>query len=159
MSTATLSGRCVNHRVRALLLTEAGRLLLFRRLKAGQEPYWVLPGGGVESHDASLEAALHREIWEELGGCLEIVRPLFTTEHDGEGAYADGCVRHHYYACYLYSYDLQRRTGAEFNDPQKGQYIPEEFPLEAPVLSRLPIKTPAAKDALLANLYVLRQMV
>jgi ADP-ribose pyrophosphatase YjhB (NUDIX family) len=159
MMTATLPRPCVNHRVRAVLLTEAGDLLLFRRIKAGQEPYWVLPGGGVEASDPTLEAALHREIWEELGGGVEIVRPLFTTEHEGEGAYVNGRVRHHYYACYLYGYDVSRRTGTEFSDPAKGQYIPEAFPLEAPLLERLPIKTTAAREGLLANLYVLKQML
>ncbi len=161
MMTTTITRPRVrlNHRVRALLLTDAGNLLLFRRLKAGLEPYWVMPGGGVESTDTSLEAALRREIREELGGAVQVIRPVFTTEHDGEGQYDGWRVRHHYYACYLTGYDLSLRTGSEFSNPAKGQYLPDEFPLDTNVLSCLTIKTPEAKAGLLANLHILKRLV
>ncbi|WP_344592276.1 NUDIX domain-containing protein [Actinomadura vinacea] len=44
-------------RVRALLLTSTGTLLLIKRTKPGQTPYWVLPGGGVEADDSRGVAA------------------------------------------------------------------------------------------------------
>jgi 8-oxo-dGTP pyrophosphatase MutT (NUDIX family) len=158
MATLTLPKPRLNHRVRALLLTDAGRLLLFRRLKDGLEPYWVMPGGGVEPTDTSLEAALRREIREELGGGVQIIRSLYDTEHDGEGRYEGWRVRHHYYACYLTGYDLAQRTGSEFSNPAKGQYIPDEFPLDAEVINRLSIKTAEAKAGLLANLHILKRL-
>jgi ADP-ribose pyrophosphatase YjhB (NUDIX family) len=158
MVAITLPKPRLNHRVRALLLTEAGRLLLFRRLKDGLEPYWVMPGGGVERTDASLEAALRREIREELGGGVQVIRSLYITEHDGEGQYDGWRVRHHYYACYLTGYDLAQRTGTEFSNPAKGQYIPEEFPLEADLLACLTIKTAEAKAGLLGNLHILKRL-
>jgi ADP-ribose pyrophosphatase YjhB (NUDIX family) len=158
MSAIALARPRINHRVRALLLTDDKQLLLFRRLKDGQEPYWVMPGGGVERTDASLEVALRREIREELGGSVQVIRPLYTTEHDGEGQYDGWRVRHHYYACYLTGYDLTQRTGTEFSNPAKGQYIPEAFPLDADRLASLAIKTPEAKAGLLNHLHILRRL-
>jgi ADP-ribose pyrophosphatase YjhB (NUDIX family) len=52
---------------RAILIDEHDRLVLIRRTKPGQAPYWTAPGGGVDATDASVEAALHRELAEELG--------------------------------------------------------------------------------------------
>lgn len=52
---------------RAILIDDEGGLVLIRRRKPGQAPYWTTPGGGVEVSDASVEAALHRELAEELG--------------------------------------------------------------------------------------------
>jgi 8-oxo-dGTP diphosphatase len=51
-------------RVSALLRWE-DRILLCRHEKPGKE-YWLLPGGGVNSGE-SLLAALHRELFEEVG--------------------------------------------------------------------------------------------
>ena len=41
-----------------------GRLVLIRRTRPGQAPYWTTAGGGVEDSDESAEAALHRELRE-----------------------------------------------------------------------------------------------
>lgn len=38
----------MRHRVRALLVTPDHDLLAIKRIRPGQAPYWVLPGGGVE---------------------------------------------------------------------------------------------------------------
>ena len=38
-------------RVRALLITPADELLAIQRIRPGQDPYWVLPGGGVTLPD------------------------------------------------------------------------------------------------------------
>ena len=51
---------------RAILIDDAGRLLLFRRNKPGQSVYWATPGGYVEGSDQSAEGALERELAEEL---------------------------------------------------------------------------------------------
>ncbi|MFF9979547.1 NUDIX domain-containing protein [Streptomyces erythrochromogenes] len=55
-------------RVRAVLVTADYTMLVIRRTKPEIPEYWVLPGGGVEPSDESREAALHREIHEEIGG-------------------------------------------------------------------------------------------
>ncbi|MCX5308906.1 NUDIX hydrolase [Streptomyces sp. NBC_00160] len=46
--------------------------------------YWVLPCGGFEPSDESREAALHREIHEEIAGKADIIRLLHTMESDDE---------------------------------------------------------------------------
>jgi len=119
----------VNHRVRALLLTQRHTLLLMKRIREGVAPYYVAPGGGVEPTDASFEAALHREIAEELGGRVTILHEVFRTQHPGETDLIGWTVQHHYFVCHLLGYDLSQRNGPEFSNPAKGQYIPEEFPL------------------------------
>jgi ADP-ribose pyrophosphatase YjhB (NUDIX family) len=139
----------INHRVRALLLTPRRTLLLIKRVRAEIPPYYVAPGGGVEATDASWEAALHREMAEELGGQVEIVREVWTTEHPGDDA--GWTVRHHYYICRLLRYDLALRTGPEFSDPTRGQYIPEEFALDGAALSRVPSRPPELAVFLAAN--------
>jgi TDG/mug DNA glycosylase family protein len=52
--------------VRALTLDSRGRTLLVRWLRPGGAPFWIGPGGGVEPGESD-EAALHRELAEELG--------------------------------------------------------------------------------------------
>jgi ADP-ribose pyrophosphatase YjhB (NUDIX family) len=51
-------------RVRALLITPAGELLTIRRIRPGKDPYWVLPGGGIDAGE-DLETALALELHEE----------------------------------------------------------------------------------------------
>jgi 8-oxo-dGTP pyrophosphatase MutT (NUDIX family) len=52
---------------RAILIDDAGKLVLIRRSRPGRAPYWTTAGGGVEESDASVEAAMRRELFEELG--------------------------------------------------------------------------------------------
>ena len=51
---------------RALVLTKENKILFIKRIKIGQEPYYVTPGGGIEENENSLEA-LKRELLEETG--------------------------------------------------------------------------------------------
>lgn len=62
---------------RAILIDDRDRLVLIRRTKPGQVSYWTAPGGGVEDTDASVEAALHRELAEELGAEASGVSRVF----------------------------------------------------------------------------------
>lgn len=65
-------------RVRALLITQDGALLTIRRTRPGQEPCWVLPGGGVEDGE-NLETALARELREELAATADIHGLVYST--------------------------------------------------------------------------------
>jgi 8-oxo-dGTP pyrophosphatase MutT (NUDIX family) len=60
----------VRRSARAILL-DGEELVLIKRTKPGREPYWVTVGGGVEADDDTIEAALHREVFEELGGTVD----------------------------------------------------------------------------------------
>lgn len=109
-------------RVRAVLVTPSATMLTIRRLRPGApDPYWVLPGGHVEPTDASLEAALVREVREEVCGTPAIRGLLHTLVIGGE--------RQHFYLADIASWCFEARTGPEFADPLNGAYDLEEIPL------------------------------
>lgn len=101
----------VRHSVRAVLF-DGDDLVLFKRVKPGREPYWITPGGGIEPDDESPEAALRRELDEELGATVGPVLPVLI--------YAGTGHRQTVYACRLHNLDLSRRSGPEFDDPANG---------------------------------------
>ncbi len=149
------SGQAVNQRVRAILLTGADSLLLFKRVKPHKrEPYWVAPGGGVETCDQSLIAALERELREELGARAIVLDTAFVLEHRKAGKQ----LEEHFFVCLLLEYDLSKRYGPEFADPTRGEFIPQEVPLEAQALRGINIKTRQLRNWLLHNLDSLREI-
>jgi ADP-ribose pyrophosphatase YjhB (NUDIX family) len=99
--------------VRAILLDAEGRLVLIKRTKPDQPPYWTAPGGGVESGDADLEAALHRELGEELGATLDGCQQVFVYNSETE----TGVSVQHFFVCRIGAVDLTARIGPEFKDP------------------------------------------
>ena len=64
-----------NYRV-AAVVSYKGRLLV---MTEGETPHWYLPGGRVKLNE-NAEAALKREVEEELGLGAEVGRPLWLTE-------------------------------------------------------------------------------
>ncbi|MGW3325682.1 NUDIX hydrolase [Streptomyces virginiae] len=108
-------------RVRAVLVTADDTMLVIRRTKPGIPVYWVLPGGGVEASDESREAALHREIHEEIVGKADIVRLLHTMESEDE--------RQFFYLARIAAWSFEDRTGPEFSAEGRGEYALEEIPL------------------------------
>ncbi|MFC5905149.1 NUDIX domain-containing protein [Streptomyces zhihengii] len=95
-------------------------LVLIKRTKPGREPYWVTVGGGVEADDATIEAALRREVFEELGGKLERAEliDLITDELE------DGVGVQRIFATRPESTDLAARAGTGFANPERGGYVP-----------------------------------
>ena len=83
LSFCTEAGK-FNYRVCAII-TESGKILAMRDERS---PYFYLPGGRVKLGETA-EAAVLREVQEELGVIPEIVRPLwlnqafFTEDVDG----------------------------------------------------------------------------
>lgn len=69
-------------RARAIIMKDSC-LLLIRRLKQGQE-YFVLPGGKLENKE-TLEQGCLREIMEECGLRVEIIRELCRHEDMHKG--------------------------------------------------------------------------
>ena len=78
--------RRVNARVPGLgcgaALLDGGRVLLIKRRKPPEAGHWSLPGGKVEYLE-TVEDAVRREIREEIGVEIELLRPLFLSEMIG----------------------------------------------------------------------------
>ncbi|HYY02949.1 MAG TPA: NUDIX domain-containing protein [Gaiellaceae bacterium] len=64
--------------VRALVVDSGWRTLLLRWPRPGGPPWWIAPGGGVEPGESD-EAALRRELTEELGLGLDDPGPCIWT--------------------------------------------------------------------------------
>ncbi|GAA0590491.1 NUDIX domain-containing protein [Actinomadura livida] len=103
--------------VRALLL-DGDALVLIRRTKPGRPVYWTTPGGKIEPDDASPEAALRRELDEELGATAGPLRQVFASGELSPGR----CRLDTFYVCRLISMDLSRRHGPEFGAEADGRY-------------------------------------
>ena len=58
------------------VIIEDGKILLNREQKPDGITPWMIPGGEVEDFDASLEDACKREVREEMGLEIEILKPL-----------------------------------------------------------------------------------
>ncbi|MFJ8202710.1 NUDIX hydrolase [Micromonospora chalcea] len=135
----------VRRSVRAILLDEDDRLVLIKRVKPGQAPYWTTPGGGVEQEDVSLEAALRRELHEELGADADRFAQVFLFTV----AAGDEVSVQHFYACRLLRLREDAGTGQEFDDPSRGEYQ-----LDLVAIDRLPtvnLKPDALREFIAAN--------
>ncbi len=142
-------------RVRAILLTPDQKILFIKRIKPHKPtPYWVAPGGGVEEDDPSLYAALHRELQEELGARAEVLQYGFVLRHTK----ADKYLEEHFFICRLLHLDLDERSGPEFDDPTRGEYIPDVVPLNRSAIRQLNIRTVELRDYLLENIEALRRI-
>lgn len=140
---------------RAILIDDEGRLVLFKRTKPGEIPYWSTPGGGMEESDASLEAAFHREIAEELGAEASAPTPVFLHSfHSGRGLTVQ-----HYYVARLTRLDLSARHGPEFEDPSRGAYDPVRVSLFDDGLAALDLRPPSLKQFILANREALMALI
>jgi len=145
----------INQRVRAILLTGDGSILLIKRVKPdGSAPYWVAPGGGVEWSDIDLIAALERELYEELGADATILATAFVLEHEK----ARKQLEEHFFVCLLGDFDLSKRYGPEFNDPSRGEYIPEFVSLDRAQLDAISFKTPELRDWMIRHFDYLRSI-
>ena len=130
----------MSDRVRAILITGDNRLLTIQRVKPGQAPYWVLPGGGVDPGDRSLEAALHREIREELAGAADIHSLLQIVDR--------GVERQYIYLARIHQWNFADRSGPEFREAGRGEYILEQTPLTRSGLASIDLVPPETADLL-----------
>ncbi|MDE2774943.1 MAG: NUDIX domain-containing protein [Chloroflexota bacterium] len=145
----------INQRVRAILLAGDGSALMIKRVKPSRStPYWVAPGGGVEWTDLDLFAALERELYEELGAFATVLATAFVLEHEKAGKQ----LEEHFFVCLLQDLDLSKRYGPEFNDPARGQFIPEFIPLERAQLDAIRFQTPELRDWMIQHLDYLRSI-
>ncbi|MGH3387545.1 MAG: NUDIX domain-containing protein [Actinomadura sp.] len=134
---------------RAILLDREGRLLLIKRTEPGQDPYWTTPGGGLEPDDVSVDAALVRELREELGA--EIDAPPTQVFLVSSPAGDEGVGVQHFFVCRLQTLDLGQRSGPEFDDPSRGGYVLDRVNLLDGSLRNIDLKPAALKEFILAN--------
>lgn len=145
----------LSRRVRAIVLVPQGGILFIKRLKPNNPiAYWVAPGGGMETQDVNLYAALRRELLEELGAKVDILGDAFVLRHHKGGKN----LEEYFVMCRLQGYDLSLRNGPEFDDPNRGDYIPDEIPLTVEALHAIYIKTPELSTWLIENLTMLQSL-
>ncbi|MGX4734358.1 NUDIX domain-containing protein [Kitasatospora griseola] len=132
----------MKQRVRAVLLTERGTMLVINRVRPGIDPYQVLVGGGVEDQDTGLESALLREIREEIAGEAADLRPFRQLPND------KGEIEH-FYTARIAAWNFDDRTGPEFSRDDRGEYLLEEVPLTTDALGALNLMPPQIRTALL----------
>jgi 8-oxo-dGTP pyrophosphatase MutT (NUDIX family) len=127
-------------RVRAVLVTPDGRMLAIRRDRPGQPVYWVLPGGHVDAGDTSREAALRREIREEIAGEPEVTSLLHILNAGDE--------RQYFYLGRIARWSFADRSGPEFSEADRGGYQLEEVPLTPAGLRAVDLKPTPVADLL-----------
>jgi len=83
------------HTVAIGVVFKGGRVLIDRRRPSGLlGGLWEFPGGKRQGGE-SLKATLKREVWEEVGIRIKVIRPLLRVDH----AYTHFRVRLHVFEC------------------------------------------------------------
>ncbi|WP_042407174.1 NUDIX domain-containing protein [Streptacidiphilus carbonis] len=154
----------VKRTARAILLDgdpQSPELVLIKRTKPGRPPYWITPGGCVESTDPTVVDALHRELSEELGGKAGNVVPAFvdtvsTSLHDAvDGGTAaagpDEVKVQHFFACRVESIDLAQRHGPEVDEPN-GEYEVVRLPFTREGVTSVNVVPSSLRAYLAANI-------
>ncbi|GAB2908649.1 hypothetical protein GCM10022245_50250 [Streptomyces mayteni] len=140
----------------------APSLVVIKRVRPGQEPYWITPGGGVEPEDATVVSALHREVLEELGAKVTDVVPAFvdTVRHvpePGEDT-PRGLKVQHFFVCRLASMDPALRHGPEVEEP-RGTYEIVRLPFTPEGLASVNLVPASLRAFLLGNIEGVRALL
>jgi len=113
-----------------VLLREDGAFLLTSRPPGKvYEGYWEFPGGKVESGE-SVEAALRRELQEEIGVTIGAVHPWRVERVD----YPHALVRLNFCKVYDWTGDLHMHEGQQFAWQQLPVAVGPVLPGTVPVL-------------------------
>ncbi|SFL63713.1 NUDIX domain-containing protein [Streptomyces pini] len=178
----TADARPVVKRTARAILLDDDEMILIKRTKPGREPYWITPGGGVETGDATVVDALHRELDEELGAKVTDVVPAFvdTVPYDpaedagsgtavvaprapegadaAEGAAGDAVKVQFFFVCRLASMDLSRRHGPEVEEP-RGEYEVVRVPFTRAGIASVEVVPPSLRAYLDANIEGVRALL
>lgn len=114
--------------VRGIIITNDRKVILMYRKKDGKE-YYTIPGSHIEKEDKTIENALKREIKEEIGIEINIIKPIFETCVENwkkPGTYKKDL----YYQCEYASGTIGSGTAEEFSNASKGTYKVELYPLQ-----------------------------
>ena len=126
-------GRPVTEVAVGVLIREDGAFLLTSR-PAGKAyaGYWEFPGGKLE-HSESVEQALKRELFEELGITIGAAHPWKTEMVD----YPHALVRLHFCKVFMWEGALQMREAQSFAWQQLPVQVQPVLPGTVPVLAWL----------------------
>jgi 8-oxo-dGTP pyrophosphatase MutT (NUDIX family) len=144
--TSTTVVPILRRSVRAVLFDDDARLVTIKRTKPGVSQYWTTAGGGIGPGDVSQEAALQRELLEELGAWVVVGQQLTLVTSAAEGGQS-------VFAARLISVDAALRSGDEYTDADRGGYELERIPLDE--LTEYDLKPAKIKDFILDNSAVL----
>ena len=139
--------RIARRSARAIIIDDRARLVLIKRTKPGLAPYWTTAGGGVEESDASVEAAMRREIFEELGAEAAGAAQVFLACEQRPA----GVQVQHFFVTRLVRLDLAARTGPEFLDPSRGAYDVDYVDLRGDALADIDLIPAQLKEFILVN--------
>jgi len=117
----------------AAVIEREDRFLVARRLKGTHlEGCWEFPGGKVHEGE-TLEAALQREVAEELGAGINGLREVFSVTH----CYPERSVELHFFRGQLAG-DVQPLLGQELRWISREEFATLAFPpADAELVSRL----------------------
>jgi len=124
----------------AAVIVVGGKILLVRQRRTG-EPYYLLPGGGVDAGE-TLAEALRREVFEETGLECTPVRPLFISD-----TIEPGGSRHVVNLTFLAAV-----TGGEILSGSRDSSIEGIDLVEPSALAELDLRPPMARELLEASL-------
>lgn len=149
----------IKRTARAILFDEAphpgrgpGHLIVIKRTKPGEAPYWITPGGGVEPGvDRSVVEALHREVDEELGAKVTDVVPAFVDTVRDPRETPGGVKVQHFFVCRLVTMEPGLRHGPEVESPC-GDYEIVRLPFTPEGLTRVNLVPPTLRSYLAANI-------
>jgi ADP-ribose pyrophosphatase YjhB (NUDIX family) len=132
-----------------ILIDDDGNLVLIRRTRPDAAVYWTTPGGGIEDSDASAEAAMHRELFEELGATATGASQVFLVSTPSEL----GLKIALFFVARLASLDLSLRDGPEITDPARGRYDPDRVTLldDGTALAAIDLRPPGLGQFIHAN--------
>ena len=120
----------------AAIIVRDGRVFATQRGYGAWKDWWEFPGGKMEPGE-SPEAALVREIREELSACVVVDRFLTTVEWD----YPDFHLRMHCYLCSLggsgsgsegSGADAEGSSGLHLNEHEAARWLSVVAPADAP---------------------------
>jgi 8-oxo-dGTP pyrophosphatase MutT (NUDIX family) len=122
----------VKRRTAEAILIDGPDLLLIKRTRPSQAPYWVTIGGAVDPEDATLEDTLRREVLEEIGSQIKNVAQAFMIKDVIE----DGIAIRRLFLAERTPGDPVDPTGKELNIPNRGKYELVRVPFTAEGLGR-----------------------
>ena len=139
-----------------VVIVDGDHLVLIKRVQLSRDPqpYWVTVGGGIEPQDVSPEAAMRREVAEEIGGTVGAAQQVFVHTEDKAGGIRISYV----FLAALVSMNLPARTGEEFSLDDRGTYEVQRIPFTAAGIGSIRLLPAELAEYLAANADGLRDL-